>query len=124
VAGVDGGVARVVREQAADGRYLLQVLAQVGLDVGVGVLLRERAGRRQLGLGRGEREARGDGVELAAAAVPALEERLALAVAPLSRVEQARRRRAVHQDFAGHHAGVRRWLAAKKASADSGCTVQ
>ena len=106
VAAVDLGVALGPGEELACGGDLAVVLAQVGLDVGFGMLAGEGARGLELGVGRGEREARGDGVELAAASVPALEQRLALALALLGRVEQARRRTAVHHHLAGDHARV------------------
>ena len=101
---VDVGVALRPREQAAHRRDLVEVLAKVGLEVAVGMLRQQRARRLELGVARGHRKARRDRVVQAAAAVPALDQRLALAIALLGGIEQRRGRAAVHHHLAGDHA--------------------
>ena len=66
VAVVDVGIAVGVRVEPARGRDLVQVLGQMGLHVGVGMLAYQGTGGLELRLGRGQREAWRDRVELAA----------------------------------------------------------
>ena len=103
VARVDLRVGPRPREQLLDGRDLAPVLAQMRLHQRVRELARERARRLELGVGRGDGEARRDDVEQPVPPVPALQKRPALGVAPLGRVEQARRRAPVHHHLAGRH---------------------
>src|SRR3546814_10269238 len=70
------------------------------------MLLQQRTGRLELRLARSDREARRHGVELAPAAVPALDERLRLGVAARGAVAERGGRVAVHHHLAGDHAGV------------------
>src|SRR3546814_8781193 len=65
------------------------------------MLLQQRTGRLELRLARSDREARRHGVELAPAAVPALDERLRLGVAARGAVAERGGRVAVHHHLAG-----------------------
>ena len=103
VAVVDVGVARSGRIEPAGGRDLVVIFREVGLDVAVGMLAHERTRGFQLRLGRGQGKAWADRVELAPLPVPAADQRLGLVVATLGRVEQARRRAAVHHHLACDH---------------------
>ena len=67
---------------------------------------RQSAGRLQLRGRRGEGEARRDGIKLAAAPVPELDQFFRLVIAALRRVGQGGGRVAVHHHFAGGHAGA------------------
>ena len=106
VAVVDVGVARGLRIKPARGRDLLVILGQMGLQVAVGMLAQQCAGRLELCLGRGQGEARCDRVVLPAPPVPVADQRLGLVVAPLGSVEQPCRRAAVHHHLAGDHPRV------------------
>ncbi len=80
------------------------VFAEVGLHVAVGEFAREGARRRELRVGRGDRETRRDRIFEPAAAAPAFDQRLALVIAALRRVGQRGRRVAVHHHLARDHA--------------------
>ena len=112
-------------KQLLDKGDLGEVLVEMGLHVGVGIFARQRAGRLELRLGRGDREARRDRVIEPAAPAPALRS------APCSRHSRAA---AVSVSAAGALRSIitlpaimrapRRSASAKKASTDCGCTVQ
>ena len=68
VAVVDVGVARRLRVEPPGGRDLVVVLGEMGLHVAIGMLAREGARGLELCVGRGQREAGRDRVELAAPA--------------------------------------------------------
>ena len=109
VAVVDVGVVcRPAEEPAAPSRSR-RGSPPDGSACSVGMLAHQRAGGLELRLGRGEGEARRDRVELAAAAVPAREQRLAVARSRVSGVSSsAGGRVAVHHHLAGDHAHVAR----------------
>ena len=67
------------------------------------MLPQQRTGGVQLRLRAGRGEPRGDTGRQSAAPVPPPDQRLALVIAALRRVEQGRRRVAVHQHLAGNH---------------------
>ncbi len=106
VAVVDVGVALGPREQPPHRRDLVQGLAQMGLEIAVRMLRQQRARRLELGVGRGHRKARRDRVMVAAAAVPALQQRLGLVIAALGGIQQGGRRAPIHHHLAGDHAGA------------------
>ena len=105
-AGVNIRVIARPGEQFAHERDLGPVLREVGLDVTIPMLSRERAGGLELGFRRGDREARSDGVKLAPAPVPFADQRLRLIVAALGRIAQGFGRVAIHQHLARDHERV------------------
>jgi len=79
------------------------VLGQVRLRRAVGMRRGQRAGLGQLRRGRGDREARRDGVPRPAPAMPAGDQRLGLVMGALRRVQQRLGRVAVHRRLAARH---------------------
>ncbi len=78
----------------------------MGVQVYAGMLAQQPRRHVQLFRGAGQGEARGHRVEQTALAVPALDQRLAVAVAALGGVGQVVRRVAVHHHLAGDQAQV------------------
>ena len=101
---IDRGVAGVVGEQPLDRGDLVEVLVEVGLHQDGRKFLQQRAELGELGFGRRDGKARGDGVALPAVAVPALDEIAAVGDRGRRRRQQARRTVAVHDRVAGDHA--------------------
>ena len=97
---VDVGVVPRPRKQPPHELDLLLALREVAVHVAVGMPGGERAGLAELILGGGHREAHRDCVAQPAAAVPALDQRLAVAHARLGVVAQRRRRVAIHHRLA------------------------
>ncbi len=100
---VDVEVVEALREQFRDPRDLVELLGDVALAPGVGILGEKRPGQLEL-LGRaGHREARRDRVAEAAAAAPAFDQRARIVVAAPRRIEQCFGRVTIHQRLAGVH---------------------
>lgn len=108
VALVDGqivGMAGIEIQRVGD---LVVVLVDVGLQVAVGVLGKERAGHLQLRRCRGDGKARRDDIERAAPAMPLGHQRLAVVIGRLRGVAEGRGRVAVHHRLAAQHAHAAR----------------
>ena len=101
---VDVQVTAAPREQLRDPGDLAAVLGHVAVHVSLGIFRGELTRLLQLGLARGRGKARRDGVAQPADALPTLDQRAAVRVAGLWRVEEDVRRIAIHQHLAGDHA--------------------
>ena len=97
---VDIGVVLRPGKQPPHERALALALGEVAVYVAVGVPRGERAGPAELRLGGGHREPHGDRVAQPAAAVPALDQRLAVAYAGVRIVAQRLRGVAIHHRLA------------------------
>ena len=96
------GVVPGPREVAPHRGDLRQALGEVAVHVTLGVPRGQLAGGAELRGAGGDRETHRDGVAQPPAAMPAFEQRLAVACPALRSVAQGRRRIAVHHRLAGH----------------------
>ena len=122
---VDVGIVARPRVELLGEGDLGVVFRQMRLHVQVGMLAHQRARHLHLLGRRGDREARRDGIELAALAVPFGDQRLGVVIAALRRVANALRRVAVHHHLAGdRRACCGHALRRRRPRADSLCTEQ
>ena len=98
---VDIEIARVVRIKRRDPFDFGAVFRDVRLQVRTGRFVPQRRSRFELRWRRRGGEPRRNGIGQPSAMMPALDQRLAVVVALLRRVEEISGRIAVHQDLAG-----------------------
>ena len=103
VPGIHIQVAARRREQLGDPRHLGPVLGDMGLHVDAGVISQQAAGHGQLRGRAGDGKARRHRIGIAAAAMPALDQRAAVGLGAWHVVAQVVGRVAVHQHLAGDH---------------------
>ena len=103
---VDRHIVMVLRIELFGKRDFGVVFRQMRLHVQVGEFPHQRAGHVQLFGAGGNGETRRDGHHLAALAMPFLDDCLGIVIARLRRIEQGRRRIAIHHHLAGDHAEI------------------
>jgi len=109
---IDIEIARSLRKQAQHPFDLALIFAQMRLHEDTVRFAQQCAGRFELRLGTGRREARRDAIMLAAFLMPAADQGLAFVIAALGGVEQCFGCVSIHQHLARDHASVeaRRFL--------------